>query len=134
MKNLAKNTENTKTEKIETFLHSLRTEVEIMDYINIEDIDCSDAFNSISDMIQDNNGFDIEIIYYSNAIKYLQENDPSLRESLKIANEYGFSLDKISSETLASLLASQNAREEFNKLQDEINTFFAELDEEENED
>ena len=134
MTNLAKNNENTKTEKIETFLRSLRTEIEIMDYIKIEDIDCSDAFNSISDMIQDNNGFDVEIIYFSNAIKYLQENDPSLRESLEIANEYGFSLDKINSETLASLLASQNAREEFNELQDEINTFFAELDEEENED
>lgn len=132
MTNLAKNTENTKTEKIETFLRSLRTEVEIMDYINIEDIDYSDAFNSICDMISDNNGFDIEIIYYSNAIKYLQANDPSLRESLEIANEYGFSLDKINSETLASLLASQNARKEFNELQNEINTFFAELEEEEN--
>ena len=85
-------------------------------------------------MIQDNNGFDVEIIYFSNAIKYLQENDPSLRESLEIANEYGFSLDKINSETLASLLASQNAREEFNELQDKIDTFFAELNEEENED
>jgi hypothetical protein len=128
MTNLNQNSETNNTEKIESFLRSLKTEVEIMDYINIEDIDYSDAFNSISDMISDNNGFDIEIIYYASAINYLKENDPSLRESLQIASEYGFSLDKLNSETLASLLASQNAREEFYELQDDINDFFSELE------
>ena len=130
MTNLAQNTGTNNTEKIESFLRSLKTEVEIMDYINIEDIDYSDAFNSICDMISDNNGFDIEIIYYSNAIEYLKQNDPSLRESLQIASEYGFSLEKLNSETLASLLASENARKEFYTLQDDINDFFAELSEE----
>ena len=128
MTNLAQNNGTNNTEKIETFLRSLKTEVEIMDYINIEDIDHTDAFNSICDMISDNNGFDIEIIYYASAINYLKENDPSLRESLQIASEYGFSLDKLNSETLASLLASQNAREEFYELQDDINDFFSELE------
>ena len=128
MRNLAQNSETNNTEKIESFLRSLKTEVEIMDYIQVEDIDYSDAFNSICDMISDNNGFDIEIIYYASAINYLKENDPSLRESLQIASEYGFSLDKLNSETLASLLASQNAREEFYELQDDINDFFSELE------
>ena len=128
MTNLQQNNGTNNTEKIETFLRSLKTEVEIMDYINIEDIDHTDAFNSICDMISDNNGFDIEIIYYASAINYLKENDPSLRESLQIASEYGFSLDKLNSETLASLLASQNAREEFYELQDDINDFFSELE------
>ena len=130
MTNLAKNNETNNTEKIESFLRSLKTEVEIMDYINIEDIDYSDAFNSICDMVSDNNGFDIEIIYYSNAINYLKENDPSLRESMEIAQEYGYEPKNINSELLASLLASQNAREEFYTLQDDINDFFAELSEE----
>jgi intracellular sulfur oxidation DsrE/DsrF family protein len=135
MANLAQNNGTNNTEKIETFLRSLKTEVEIMDYIQVEDIDYSDAFNSICDMISDNNGFDIEIIYYASAINYLKENDPSLRESLQIASEYGFSLDKLNSETLASLLASQNARDEFYELQDKINNFFLELEtEEENND
>ena len=128
MTNLAQNNGTNNTEKIESFLRSLKTEVEIMDYIQVEDIDYSDAFNSICDMISDNNGFDIDIIYYSNAIEYLKQNDPSLRESLQIASEYGFSLDKLNSETLASLLASQNAREEFYELQDDINDFFSELE------
>lgn len=130
MTNLEKTTETNNTEKIESFLRSLKTEVEIMDYINIEDIDHTDAFNSICDMISDNNGFDIEIIYYSNAINYLKENDPSLRESMEIAQEYGYEPKNINSELLASLLASQNARDEFYTLQDDINDFFAELSEE----
>jgi len=131
MTNLAKNNETNNTEKIESFLRSLKTEVEIMDYINIEDIDYSDAFNSICDMISDNNGFDIDIIYYSNAIEYLKQNDSSLRESMEIAQEYGYEPKNINSELLASLLASQNARQEFYELQDKINNFFSELETEE---
>ena len=73
------------TEKIEAFLNSLDAKIEINDnlinYIDIENIDFSDAFNSIYDMVYDKGGFDIEIIYYANAIKYLQENDiPLLME------------------------------------------------------
>lgn len=131
MTNLAQNNETNNTEKIESFLRSLKTEVEIMDYIQVEDIDYSDAFNSICDMISDNNGFDIDIIYYSNAIEYLKQNDPSLRESMEIAQEYGYEPKSINSELLASLLASQNAREEFYELQDKINDFFSELETEE---
>lgn len=132
MQNLANNTTNN-AQKIETFLRSLKTDVEIMDYVKVEDIDYLDAYNSIYDMIADNNGFDIEIIYYSRAIEYLKINDNSLRESLKIAQEFGYELENLSSEILASLLASQNARDEFYELEKEINDFFNELEEEEEE-
>lgn len=128
MTNLAQNNETNNTEKIETFLRSLRTEIEIMDYIQIEDIDYSDAYLSIYEMIEENGGFDIEIIYYSNAINYLKENDASLHESIEIALEYGYELKSINSELLASLLASRNARYEFSELQDKINDFFSELE------
>ena len=47
--------------------------------------------------------YEQEIIYYSKAMNYLIENDPSLKESLSIANEYGSSLESLSSETLASV-------------------------------
>ena len=130
MTNLAQNTETNNNQKIETFLRSLKTEVEILDYINIEDIDFQDAYNSIYEMVEDNGGFNIEIIYYHNAINYLKENDNSLRESIDIAVEYGYELKNINSELLASLLASENARNEFFELENEINTFFAELEEE----
>lgn len=132
MENLANNTTNN-AQKIETFLRSLRTEVEIMDYIQIEDIDYSDAYQSIYEMIDENGGFDIDIIYYSRAIEYLKINDNSLRESLEIAQEYGYELKNLNSEILASLLASQNAKKEFYELEKEINDFFNELElEEEN--
>ena len=120
------------TAKIEAFLNSLDVKIEINDnlinYVDIEDIDLSDAFNSIYDMVNDKGGFDIEIIYYSNAIKYLQENDASLQESLEIAEEYGYELKNLNSEVLASLLKSQNVRDEFLEFRDEINDFFQELE------
>ena len=55
----------------------------------------------------------IEIIYYSEAIKYLQENDQSLMDSLEIAEELGYSVSDLSSEVLASLLAGRIERENF---------------------
>ena len=109
------------------FLNSLKTEVCITDYVNLEDIDFENAFESIQEKIQDNNGFDIDIIYYSRAIEYLKENDPSLRESLEIASELGYAVEDLTSEILASLLASQNASSEFYELETEINGFFTEL-------
>ena len=131
------NTTVNRTEKIEAFLNSLDTKIEINDnlinYVDIEEIEISDAFNSIYDMVQDNNGFDIDIIYYSNAIKYLQENDASLMESLEIAEEYGYELKNLNSEVLASLLASRNSQESFYDVKDEIEDFFTELEDEEDE-
>ena len=119
------------TAKIEAFLNSLDAKIEINDnlinYVDIEDIDFSDAFNSIYDMVNDKGGFDIEIIYYANAIKYLQENDASLQESLEIAAEYGYELKNLNSEVLASLLASRNSQENFYDIKEEIEDFFAEL-------
>ena len=122
------------TTAIENFLSGLYTEIDILNLINLEDINFSDAYNSIYDMISDNNGFDIEVIYYASAMEYLMENDNSLRESLEIAHELGYTADKINSELLASLLKSQNERENFAKLESEINDFFSGLEEEEDED
>jgi len=81
-------------------------------------------------MIEDGNGFDIEVIYYSNAIDFLAENDPSLHESLEIASEYGYQAYNLNSEILASLLASKLVRDEFYELESEINDFFEDLEEE----
>lgn len=128
-------TQNTVTrhDKIEDFLANLDTEIDILNYVNIQDIDTSDAFNSIYEMIQDNNGFDIDVIYYADAIEYLKQHDQSLSNSLEIAIEYGYTIENINSELLASLLKSQNVRNEFNDLRNEINTFFEELEEDTNE-
>ena len=125
-------TETTRNEKIETFFAELDKVIDLNDnlinYIDIESIDATSAFNSIYDMIEENDGFNCEVIYYSNAIKYLQENDPSLKESFEIASELGYETKNLNSEILASLLKSQNVRDEFLELKDEINEFFESLE------
>ena len=114
-------------ERVAEFLKGLDISIDILDYVNPEDIDIENAYESILDKLQDNGGFNVEIIYYSNAIKFLQENDPSLKESLEIASEFGYSLENLNSEVLASLLASRQAEEEFYDLQSEIDDFFQDL-------
>ena len=47
--------------------------------------------------------YEQEIIYYSKAMNYLIENDPSLHESMAIANEYGSDIERINSEYLATI-------------------------------
>ena len=79
-------------------------------------------------MIEEKEGFNCEVIYYSNAIRYLQENDPSLQESLEIAADLGYEVKNLNSEVLASLLKSQNVRDEFLYFRDEINEFFESLE------
>ena len=56
------------------------------------------------------------IIYYWRAMEYLTENDKSLKESLTLAHDLGFTLDNLSSETLASLLYMESLRNELNEL------------------
>ena len=130
-------TNQTRAEKIEAFFAELDKQIELNDYlinyVDIKEIDFSDAFNSIYEMVNDNGGFNCDVIYYSNAIRYLQENDPSLNESLEIAAEYGYELKNLNSEVLASLLASRNSQESFFDVRDEIEEFFAELEEDEEE-
>ena len=126
------NTTANTTAKIEKFFTELDEQLDLNDNIinlvDIDEIDNNDAFSSIYDMIYEKGGFNCEVIYYSNAIKYLQENDASLMESLEIAAEYGYELKDLNSEILASLLKSQNVRDEFLELRDEINEFFQELE------
>ena len=118
------------TQRIEfkKFLGTLKSEIDLPYYAD----DC-ETFESLRESIEDNNGFDIEIIYYSRAIEYLKENDNSLRESLEIASDMGYELKNLSSEVLASLLASQNARSEFEELETEITNWLEENAQEEEE-
>ena len=69
--------------------------------------------HQIYDELQDNGFFTVDIIYYSKAMDYLRENDPSLCESIELARELGFSLDNLNSEALASLHASNERMNKF---------------------
>lgn len=53
-----------------------------------------------------------EVIYYTAAMDYLRENDPSLTDALALAHEYGYTADKLNSELLATLLLQQNLSSE----------------------
>lgn len=88
--------------------------VDLVEFIkskqDIDDLD--DLKNKLQEYFQDSINEDI---YYNNAIAYLKENDPGLLQSLKIASNYGYSLEKLNSEILASLLQTQNNQEDFQK-------------------
>jgi hypothetical protein len=67
------------------------------------DIDLDYSFENIWDKIDDAI-HEIEVIYYSNAMEFLSNNDRSLTESMEIAEECGFETKDINSELLATLL------------------------------
>ncbi len=115
--------------EIEDFISGLNIEIDIWQYIEIEEIDLEDPFNSIIDAINENYGFNDagEVICYSNAMRYLSQNDASLQESLALADELGYTLKDLNSEILASLLKSQNIQNDFYELQDKIERFFEEI-------
>ena len=46
-------------------------------------------------------------------MEYLLENDPSLHYSLEIAAEFGYEVESLSSETLATLLQARQGEDEF---------------------
>jgi len=87
----------------------------------IQDIEDVQTFDDLYELLDDNRAFQIDIIYYSEAIKYLQEHDPSLHESMGLAAECGMEIENINSELLASFLASQKVMEDFYSYKDEIN-------------
>lgn len=91
----------------------------ITNYVSDEDIEACETVEDVRELLEKANEdyaiTDTEVIYYANAIAYLQENDPSLQESLKIASEYGYETKDLNSEKLASLLQSRNNQDDYMK-------------------
>tara|TARA_R110000751_G_scaffold92044_3_gene180308 strand:- start:1368 stop:1727 length:360 start_codon:yes stop_codon:yes gene_type:complete len=112
-------------EQKETFFNKISEDLEfdIMDYLQTDELGEINAYDDLEVELNENGAYDIEIIYYYKAMQYLIEHDTSLSESMAIAQEYGYEPNNINSELLASLLASQNARDEFYDLQNEIDEF-----------
>jgi hypothetical protein len=118
-------------DRVYKFLSELNTEIEVTYYVDVNDLEVEDfdidMFETIDNIIQDSNGFEQDVVYYASAMDYLRENDPSLRESMDIASQYGYDIKNLNSELLASLLKTQYVINDFNELKDEINEFFEEL-------
>lgn len=106
-----------------------KLDFEICDFITLDELQEIQKIDIyiLRDILEDKNAFNIDIIYYSKAIKYLQENDASLSESISIAIDYGYELENINSELLASLLATKKAREQYYELETQINNFLNNL-------
>jgi hypothetical protein len=107
-------------------IYALVNSIDIDANYHLEDEDLTSADN-IRETLEDSDAFNIEIIYHSNAIEYLRKHDPSLETSLSLAHYMGFSLDKLNSETLASILASENVREDFSGIERELDELCEEL-------
>ena len=111
-----------KLDELESLFLDYIEDIDITDYLTEEDLEegnLNDA-HDLYDLLKDNYAFDVDIIYYSTAMKYLTEHDTSLSESLEIASEMGFDLESLNSETLASLHASRQAEDDYWTIKDEI--------------
>jgi hypothetical protein len=120
-------TTQTKNDRLISFLNTLGLDIDFNYHLKGEDPTNADE---LEDILNDASAFDVDVTYHSNAIEYLREHDPSLLYSLELAHGLGYTTDNINSEILASLLATDNLRDDFTKLKGDIDNFFDELTEE----
>ena len=92
-----------------------------IDLANIyyEDDTFTDFCDKVNDAIMEEN-----VIYYSEAIKYLMREDASLSNSLDIASEYGYTTDQLNSELLATLLYQQRLTEQWYEISEQVEELF----------
>lgn len=89
--------------------------VTLKDCIDVPALADFSSEDELRDYIQDRIS-EYDLIYYARAIGYLKDNDPSLRDSLDAAIEYGYSMDNLTSEILATLLIQRYMSEELSEL------------------
>lgn len=88
-------------------------------YITPSDFDEWDIDN-IMEKLQDAIMENYDIIYYSRAMEYLSDNDSSLTRGLCIASEYGYEIDKLNSEILASLVHREDMESDLRHIKNDI--------------
>ena len=91
------------------------------DYLNCDNLlnDEIDSVDEFNEVVQERIN-EIEVIYYSEAMKLLSENDPSLTISLSLASDFGHNTIDLNSEVLATLLIQQMLSEELSEVIEEI--------------
>lgn len=127
MNTQTENKKQTKFDKLTNLIYN-NTGIDLPDYLDALELE---AFNliSVDDLwaeLDDKGAFNIDIIYYNRAMTYLSENDASLSESIEIAVDMGYSLENVNSELLASLYASQKARDNFWNISTQIEAILSE--------
>lgn len=93
------------------------------EYVHATEINDCETFYDLTDLLTENGYFDVEIIYHSNAMKYLTDNDPSLTRAFAIASEYGLDVKNLNSERLASMVASEDLIDFYYSKREEIEEF-----------
>ena len=129
---LPQNNNKMKTQNNQAVITLLESNIENVDFAAfLSDKDFTN-FDEVCEILEDNGAFNVEIIYYRDAMRYLIQHDTSLRASLSLASDMGYTLKDLNSETLASLLASENVRNEFYQLESEINSILVNIEQEAN--
>jgi hypothetical protein len=111
-------------QEIEDFLKGLSTEVDILKYIDIDDIDQKRPFGTIYGMLLANGGFDVEVTDRDEAIRYLSQHDPTLTKSKSLIEFYDYDKSEVNPELMAGLLQSERLKDRFAEFEDKINSFF----------
>ncbi len=111
-----------KQEKLEYIFECIEKETDqsVTDHVNIEDILKMSSYDELYEELEQVGFFTIDIIYYAKAIEYLKEYDLSLKHSLELASEMGYTPDGLNSEILASILAGDKVLESFCSFADRL--------------
>lgn len=107
--------------EVDYYLSDFITEDEWNDDMHFTDSD------ELMNWLEDNYCFQCDTIYYSDAMKYLKENDASLNKSIELANNAGYDLSSINSVLLADLLREHEIREDFYLVKNQIDEIFKTL-------
>ena len=110
-------------------LEALNLDVDFASALHTADFEHIHDFGDIWEALQDGHHLFVEVIYYHKAMEFLSEHDPSLSQSLALAEEMGFDLSsgELNSEKLASLLASEMLQEEVLMKSEDINEIINDL-------
>eukprot|EP00919_Chromeraceae_sp_WS-2016_P053284 GHVR01126539.1.p2 GENE.GHVR01126539.1~~GHVR01126539.1.p2 ORF type:complete len:125 (+),score=21.64 GHVR01126539.1:576-950(+) len=108
---------------IKEFLGTLTTELDLQ-YNYQDGMTFGEFEEAIDTYIRESS----DIIYYSKAMEFLKEHDPSLQESLGLASGLGYDPSDLNSETLATLLTQQKLFEDWSELSSEIEEYFDEYE------
>jgi flagellar basal body P-ring protein FlgI len=114
---------------IDFIKQNCKCDIDFEYHLNNQDFTTVDE---IEEILNDNNAFDQEVIYYSRAIDLLKEHDNSLRRSLEIASDLGYETKNLNSEILASLLATELCREEWADFRSELEDYIDSLEDDNN--
>jgi hypothetical protein len=101
-------------------------DIETIPYEYYDDLEDAKDFESYFEQLEEST-YQIECIYYSNAMKYLTEHDTSLNESLEIASEMGYEVENLNSELLATLLMQRKELEALYEAKDDLEDLYDEF-------